>query len=48
MFPVLYLVGETDALNPANWGQFDLALLRPLSMVPWIFLGCHSFLPGLQ
>ena len=47
MFPVLYLVGETDALNPENWGQFDLALLRPLSMVPWIFLGLPFFLAGV-
>jgi hypothetical protein len=47
MFPVLYLVGETDALNPAAWGQFDLAHLRPLSMVPWIFLGLPFFLAGV-
>jgi len=47
MFSVLYLVGETNALNPANWGRFDLALLRPLSMVPWIFLGLPFFLAGV-
>ena len=47
MFAVLYLVGETDALNPANWGRFDIALLRPLSMVPWIFLGLPFFLAGV-
>ena len=46
-FPILFLVGETDALNPSNWGQFDLALLRPLSMVPWIFLGLPFFLAGV-
>ena len=47
MFAILYLVGETDALNPENWGQFDLAHLRPLSMVPWIFLGLPFFLAGV-
>jgi len=45
-FPVLYLVGETDALNPSNWGQFELENLRSLSMVPWIFLGLPFFLAG--
>jgi len=47
IFPVLYLVGETNALNPENWGQFDLEQLRPLSMVPWIFLGLPFFLAGV-
>jgi hypothetical protein len=47
MFPVRYLVGETDALNPANWGRFDLEILRPLSMVPWIFFGLPFFLAGV-
>jgi hypothetical protein len=47
MFPVLFLVGETNALNPENWGQFDLEQLRPLSMVPWIFLGLPFFLAGI-
>jgi hypothetical protein len=46
-FPILYLVGETDALNPANWGHFDLSNLRPLSMVAWVFLGLPFFLAGL-
>jgi hypothetical protein len=47
MFPVLYLVGETDALNPENWGPFELAHLRPLSMVPWMLLGLPFFLAGI-
>jgi hypothetical protein len=47
MFPVLYLVGETGALNPAAWGRFDLENLRPLSMVLWIFLGLPFFLAGV-
>jgi hypothetical protein len=46
-FTFLYLVGETDALNPANWGRFDLEILRPLSMVPWIFIGLPFFFAGV-
>jgi hypothetical protein len=47
MFSVLYLIGESNALNPENWGRFDLDNLRPLSMVPWIFFGLPFFLAGV-
>jgi hypothetical protein len=46
-FAVLFLVGETDALNPAVWGKFNRTHLRPLSMVPWIYCGLPFFLVGV-
>jgi hypothetical protein len=46
-FPLLFLVGEADALNPAAWGRFDRTLLRPLSMVPWIYFGLPFVLAGI-
>src|ERR1044071_3148186 len=46
LFPVLYLVGETNALNPNNWAWVEAEQLRPLSMVPWILAGLPFFLAG--
>lgn len=47
IFPILYLIGETDALNPTTWNQVDVSLVRPVSMLPWIFVGLPFFLAGI-
>lgn len=47
IFPILYLIGETDALNPTTWNQVDVSLVRPVSMLPWIFFGLPFFLAGI-
>lgn len=45
-FPLLYLVGETAAFSPKSWGNVDAALIRGLSMVPWIYVGLPLFVTG--
>lgn len=47
VFPILYLIGETDALNPATWSAADSGLVRPASMLPWTFVGLPFFLAGI-
>lgn len=46
LFPILFLFGETTAFNPNAWGEFDAAMLRGLSMLPWILMGIPLFLYG--
>lgn len=44
LFPVLFLFGETTALNPGAWARLDAALLRGITMLPWIVVGVPLFL----
>jgi hypothetical protein len=46
MFPLLYLLGEVAAFNPRVWGDVSTALIRGLSMVPWIYVGVPLFVTG--
>ena len=46
-FPVLYVVGEINAMNPANWGLSTSPQLRALLQLPWIFLGAPFFVVGI-
>ncbi|MEO7863439.1 MAG: hypothetical protein ABIU05_23985 [Nitrospirales bacterium] len=46
MFPLLYLMGEVAAFNPKAWGTGGHALIRGLSMVPWIYVGVPLFVTG--
>ncbi|MEO7860392.1 MAG: hypothetical protein ABIU05_08085 [Nitrospirales bacterium] len=46
MFPLLYLMGEVAAFNPKAWGTGGHALIRGLSMVPWIYVGLPLFVTG--
>jgi hypothetical protein len=46
-FPVLYVVGEVGAFNPATWEHVDAMVLREASVVPWIFVGVPLFCVGV-
>jgi hypothetical protein len=46
-FPVLYLIGETQAFNTKSWtGDIDAYSLRGALWVPWVFFGVPLFFLG--
>lgn len=45
-FPILFILGETTALNPDSWDEFDAMLLRGITMIPWIAIGIPLFFHG--
>lgn len=47
IFPALFVLGETTALNPESWTEFDATLLRGITMIPWIAIGVPFFFYGL-
>ncbi len=48
LFPVLYVLTETSALNPEAWTELDPFWLRGALALPWIILAAPMFLLGVQ
>lgn len=46
-FIPVYLVGEVAAFNPKTWENMTSYLIRPVLMVPWIYIGLPLFIAGV-
>lgn len=46
LFPALFLLSDTSALNPRSWAEMDLDALRGVLTLPWIFFFVPLFLLG--
>ncbi len=48
LFPLLYLLSETQGLNPESWQRLNAGWLRGIVAVPWIFLVVPFFVLGVR
>jgi hypothetical protein len=48
LFPLLYIVSETEGFSPLAWEDFGPNTIRGLMAVPWILLGVPFLFLGLR